>query len=129
MSSADAAPYEALARTIERELELICAGDHEQLAALKAEREELIAGLPATPPACARPALQRAALMNKRLEIEILRLREALVLESANVERGRSHGARILAAARAALARRSHRLSANHPNALKVRALRPICGP
>lgn len=86
-SNADAAPYEALARTIERELELICADDPEQLAALKAEREELIAGLPATPPACARPALQRAALMNKRLEIEILRLREALVLESANVER------------------------------------------
>jgi hypothetical protein len=86
MSSQDAAPYEALARTIERELELVCTGDNEQLAVVKAEREQLIAGLPATPPACARPALQRAALMNKRLEIEILRLREALVLESANVE-------------------------------------------
>lgn len=85
-ASADSAPYEALARTIERELELICTGDREQLAALKSEREELIGSLPAIPPACARPALQRAALMNKRLEIEILRLREALVLESANVE-------------------------------------------
>ena len=72
---------------IERELELICSRDHDALAALKAEREALIASLPATPPASARPALQRAALMNKRLEIEILRLREALVLESANVER------------------------------------------
>jgi hypothetical protein len=86
-SSADAAPYEALARLIERELEIICTDDRDQFAALKAEREGLIAALPATPPASARPALQRAALMNKRLEIEILRLREALVLESANVER------------------------------------------
>jgi hypothetical protein len=85
-ANADAVPYETLARTIERELELICTGDDEQLAALEAEREALIAGLPAIPPACARPALQRAALMNKRLEIEILRVREALVLESANVE-------------------------------------------
>ena len=85
-TNADARPYEALARTIERELELICSGDYDQLAAIKAEREELIERLPATPPASARPALQRAALMNKRLEIEILRLREALLLESANVE-------------------------------------------
>ena len=72
---------------IERELELIGTGDYDALAALKAEREALIASLPAIPPASARPALQRAALMNKRVEIEILRVREALVLESANVER------------------------------------------
>jgi hypothetical protein len=81
------APYEALARMIERELELICTRDYDALEKLKAEREALIASLPATPPACARPALQRAALMNKRLEIEILRLREALLLDAANVER------------------------------------------
>jgi hypothetical protein len=87
MSSPDAAPYESLARMIERELELICTPDHDALAALRAERDALIASLPGTPPACARPALQRAALMNKRLEIEILRLREALVLEAANLQR------------------------------------------
>ncbi len=87
MSSADAAPYESLARMIERELELICTRDQDALAALRAERDALIASLPDTPPACARPALQRAALMNKRLEIEILRLREALVLEADNIQR------------------------------------------
>lgn len=87
MTSAETAPYEALARMIERELELIGTGDHDALAALGSEREALIATLPDTPPACARPALQRAALMNKRLEIEILRIREALLLEFANTER------------------------------------------
>ncbi|MGO9495343.1 MAG: hypothetical protein ACLQA5_01290 [Solirubrobacteraceae bacterium] len=87
MSSPDAAPYESLARMIERELELICTRDQDALAVLRAERDALIASLPNTPPACARPALQRAALMNKRLEIEILRLREALVLEAANLQR------------------------------------------
>jgi hypothetical protein len=87
MSSPDAAPYESLARMIERELELICTHDQEALAALRAERDALMASLPDTPPTSARPALQRAALMNKRLEIEILRLREALVLEAANLQR------------------------------------------
>jgi hypothetical protein len=87
MTSAETAPYEALARVIERELELIGTGDQDALAALGSELEALIASLPDTPPACARPALQRAALMNKRLEIEILRIREGLVLEFANTER------------------------------------------
>lgn len=82
-----AQPYEALARSLERELELIGEGALDGLAALHDERAALLAGLPAVPPADARPALQRAALINKRLEIEILRRREALLLESANVER------------------------------------------
>jgi hypothetical protein len=79
--------YEALARSLERELELIGEGALDELAALHAERAALLEGLPAVPPADARPALQRAALMNKRVEIEILRRREALMLEVANVER------------------------------------------
>lgn len=80
-------PYEALARSLERELELLGEGALDELAALHAERAALLKSLPAVPPADARPALQRAALMNKRVEIEILRRREALLLESANVER------------------------------------------
>ena len=87
MSHSEAEPYETLARTIERELELIGTAGYDEIAALNDQRDALIAGLPCTPPACARPALQRAALMNKRVEIEILRLREALLLEFANVER------------------------------------------
>jgi hypothetical protein len=87
MSTPAAAPYEALARSLELELELIGVGAIDELTALHAERAALIEGLPAVPPAEARPALARAALMNKRVEIEILRRREALLLDAANVER------------------------------------------
>ena len=80
-------PYEALARSLERELELIGEGALDELAALYTERSALLSRLPAVPPVDARPALQRAALMNKRVEIEILRRREALLIEGANVER------------------------------------------
>jgi hypothetical protein len=83
----DAAPYEALARSIERELEMIGEGSFDELDELHAERAALIEALPAVPPAHARPALQRAALMNKRVEVEILRYREALLLDLANIER------------------------------------------
>lgn len=86
MSGLDAAPYEALARSIERELELIGEGRLDELAVLHAERAALIGDLPEVPPMAARPALQRAALLNKRVEIEILRYREALLLDLANVE-------------------------------------------
>jgi hypothetical protein len=82
-----AQPYEALARSLERELELIGEGAIDELAALHAERTALLNSLPPDPPADARPALQRAALMNKRVEIEIQRRREAVLLEAANVER------------------------------------------
>jgi hypothetical protein len=82
----DAAPYETLARSIERELELIGEGDFDELARLHAARAALIGSLPATPPSSARPALQRAALMNKRVEIEILRRREALELDLARAQ-------------------------------------------
>jgi hypothetical protein len=82
-----AQPYELLARSLERELELIGDGAFDDLEALHAERAALLSGLPAVAPADARPALQRAALMNKRVEIEIMRRREALLVEAANVER------------------------------------------
>jgi len=87
MTAPEAAPYETLARNIERELELIGEGSVDRLAALHAERAKLLETLLAIPPAGARPALQRAALLNKRVEIEILRRQEALIVESANVER------------------------------------------
>ena len=82
-----AQPYEALARSLERELELICDGAVDKLAALHAERATLLESLPPVPPAEARPALQRAMVMNKRVEIEILRRREVLLAEAANIER------------------------------------------
>ncbi|HTR72538.1 MAG TPA: hypothetical protein VMG80_03005 [Solirubrobacteraceae bacterium] len=81
------AAYELLARSLERELELLGEGAFDELETLHAERATLLAGLPATPPESARPALQRAALMNKRVEIEILRRRDALLLDASTVER------------------------------------------
>lgn len=87
MTSDDITPYEALARSIERELELIGEGKFDALGKLNADRAALIESLPAAPPANARPALQIAALLNKRVEVEILRYREALLLDLANVER------------------------------------------
>ena len=87
MTGSEAAPYDTLARSIERELELVGEGRFDEVAALYDERAALIATLPEIPPAAARPALQRAALMSKRVEIEILRYREALVLEHARVRR------------------------------------------
>jgi hypothetical protein len=87
MTGSEAAPYETLARSIERELELVGEGRFSEVAALQAERAALIATLPDVPPAAARPALQRAALMSKRVEIEILRCREALMVELAHLAR------------------------------------------
>jgi hypothetical protein len=87
MSGSESAPYETLARGFERELELIGEGRLDEAAALRSERAALIASLPKVPPAAARPALHRATLLCKRLEIEILRHREALLLELAKVER------------------------------------------
>jgi hypothetical protein len=87
MTPPGAAPYETLARNLERELELIGDGSLDELATIQAERAALLESLPAVPPADAGPALQRAALMNKRVEIEILRRREALIAETVNVER------------------------------------------
>ena len=80
MSSPEAAPYEKLARSVERELELVGEGRFAEALSLLAERDALIARLPDVPPAAARPALKRAALMHKRVEIEYLRQRERLLL-------------------------------------------------
>jgi hypothetical protein len=53
--------YDALAQLAERELELVSAGSLDDLPALHQRRDALLAALPATPPAAARPALERAA--------------------------------------------------------------------
>jgi hypothetical protein len=89
MTTAQAAPYETLARIVERELELIGEGRFDEFQALSAERAALVATLPASPPACARPALERAALLQRRVAIEIMRQREAMVLELAKLEQVR----------------------------------------
>ena len=79
------APYERLADSFERELELVGEGRLEELAQLAADREALIATLPATPPASARTALERAQLTSTRVMIEIVRRRDAIVAELGRV--------------------------------------------
>jgi hypothetical protein len=59
--------YDALAEIAERELDLVSAGAVERLPELRAERNALLASLPATPPPAARPALERAAALQARI--------------------------------------------------------------
>ena len=85
MSPASTAPYQRLAESFEHELELVGQGRFDELAQLAADRDALIATLPAAPPAAARPALERAQLMSKRVMIEIVRRRDAVVAELGRV--------------------------------------------
>ena len=48
-------------------------------------RTELQSPLPATPPEAARATLERCRQLQKRVEIELLRVREALLLELGRV--------------------------------------------
>jgi hypothetical protein len=89
VSAPIAADYERLAALAEHELELVGEGQLDQLDELVAERGELIARLPSAPPDWAAPALERAALMQRRVMIELTRRREAVLLELATVERAR----------------------------------------
>jgi hypothetical protein len=59
--------YQVLARLAKRELELVRAGELDALPALHAEREALLTALPATPPECARTALERAAAYQEQV--------------------------------------------------------------
>lgn len=105
---AGAEPYEALASLIERELALVGERDLGGLEELRRARGELLAALPPTPPAEAGPALERCRLLGKRLEIELERVREALLAELRQV----SHAQR--AAAGYAPARRDGRRIVAH---------------
>jgi hypothetical protein len=89
MSTPETAPYEALAELIERELELLGESRLEELAQLKLARTELVQSMPAKPPAAAREALERCVLLQQRVRIEILRVREAVLLELVQLERAR----------------------------------------
>lgn len=82
--------YDALAELAERELELVSAGEIEGLTALREQRTALVATLPPTPPAAARPALERAAALQARVtEALAERVRDGN-LELRHVSRGRT---------------------------------------
>ena len=85
MNDQAARPYEQLASLIEQELQLVSERRFDELAALGRARGELQSSLPATPPRGARPALERCLLLHRRVEIELLRVRETLLMELAQV--------------------------------------------
>ena len=60
-------PYDALADIAQRELDLVNAGAVDRLSELHAQRHAILATLPSTPPATARPALERAADLHARV--------------------------------------------------------------
>jgi hypothetical protein len=82
---AELEPYEALAALIERELQLVSERSFDELRTLKAVRTELQESMPATPTEAARATLERCRQLQKRVEIELLRVREALLLELGRV--------------------------------------------
>jgi hypothetical protein len=81
--------YEAIGEHAELELELAGRGDVESLVALGARWEELVAGLPAMPPAAAAELLQRARLIHERTRVELMRLRDALLADISTATRAR----------------------------------------
>jgi hypothetical protein len=82
-------PYAAIHEHAELELELAGRGELERLSALGGRWEELVAELPATPPAAAAELIEHARLMHARSRIELERLREALLTELATAKRSR----------------------------------------
>jgi hypothetical protein len=88
--SADAPPverYQAILDHAELELELAGRGELDALELLSARWEQLIDGLPGTPPADAGPLLQRALLIHERTRIELVRLSEGLLLDLSTARR------------------------------------------
>ncbi len=94
MSDGPGDPYQQLAALIELELQLVAERRFDELLALKRRRAELQDSLPTTPPPAAGPELERCALLHRRVEIELLRVREAVLEELAGVRHAQraAHG-------------------------------------
>ena len=82
--------YDALAQLAERELELVSAGSLDDLPALHQRREALVATLPATPPAAARPALERAAAVQELVSQVLQDGLQAVGAELRKLDHGRT---------------------------------------
>jgi hypothetical protein len=82
--------YDALAELAERELELVSAGAIEALPELRARRSALVATLPSTPPAAARPALERTAALQARVTRVLEERVQAVGAELRKLSHGRT---------------------------------------
>jgi hypothetical protein len=87
MSDPGTESYERLASLIEYELQLVGERRLGELPAVQQARVELQDSLPATPPASARDVLIRCSQLSRRVEIELLRVREVLLLEAGQLRR------------------------------------------
>ncbi len=77
--------YIAIQAFAELELELAGRGEVEELVSHTAGWDALTADLPPDPPPAARSLLESATLLHERARIELLRIREALLSELAEV--------------------------------------------
>ncbi|HEY7934562.1 MAG TPA: hypothetical protein VID48_12140 [Solirubrobacteraceae bacterium] len=82
-------PYLAILQFAELELELAGRGEIEHLASLAARWDSLTAGIPPAAPAGAAALLERAMLVHERAQIELIRLREALLADLNTTVRAR----------------------------------------
>lgn len=78
MSAAETAPFERLAKLIERELELAGQGRIEELREAVRQTGEFMATLPSPAPAAARPSIERSRALRSRVVIETIRVREQI---------------------------------------------------
>lgn len=85
----ETAPYEAIVRLAERELELAGEGRYDEIAQLAHQRAQLLATLPTPPPSSARDPLERALMVQRRVTIELLRQQEEVLLGLRRVELSR----------------------------------------
>ncbi len=87
--ASELAPYEAILEHAELELELAGRGEVEALAAVSGRWDELTAGLAGPPPPAAGPLLERAQLISERARIDLIRIRDGLLVEHAGALRAR----------------------------------------
>ena len=82
--------YEHLADLAADERRLAGEGRLEDLAAVMAERDALVARLPAKPPVSAKAALERAAALQAETTGALRGARDALAVELGRLSRGRT---------------------------------------
>jgi hypothetical protein len=81
-----AAAYDAIIRLAERELELAGEGRYAEVRQLSRQSAQILAGLGPIRPPGARDALERALALQRRISIELLRHREAILINARRIE-------------------------------------------
>lgn len=82
--------YDELVRLAEQELDLARAGKLDEVAELQSRRADHVASLPSYPPAEARPALERAAALQRETTVVLAMSARSAVDSLRRVHRGRA---------------------------------------